>query len=137
MAEKDESTDQDGSDGGSSAGEYAVGALGGLLVMGLVAFLLYQAIVRDSSPEVSVEVTRVEAAGAGYAVHIEVRNDGGTTAEGVMVSGQLTRQGRQVGQASTTVSYVPPDSMRTATLVFSEDPRDGRLTVGVQGYVVA
>ena len=120
-----------------STGEYVVGFLGALLVVALLAFLTFQAIARDSGPEISVVVTGVQDAGDGYTVHLEVRNDGGTTASGVVVSGSVSRDGRQVDQASTTVPYVPPESMRTAALVFSEDPRTGRLTVGPDGYVVA
>lgn len=120
-----------------STGEYVLGFIGALLVVALLGFLTFQAIVRDSGPEISVVVTGVEAVGDGWTVHLEVRNDGGTTASGVVVSGSVSRDGRQVDQASTTVSYVPPESMRTAALVFSEDPRSGSLTVGPDGYAVA
>jgi uncharacterized protein (TIGR02588 family) len=137
VSDNDETTDQAQSEGGSSAGEYVLGGVGAVLVVALIAFLTYQALIRDSGPEISVEVTQVQAVDAGYAVRVQVHNDGGTTASGVVVSGQLTRQGRQVDQASTTVSYVPPDSMRTAALVFSEDPRNGQLTVGPDGYAVS
>jgi uncharacterized protein (TIGR02588 family) len=93
-------------------------------------------LIRDTGPEISVEVTQVQAAPVGYAAPIEVTNEGATTVEGVVISGRLTRDGRQVDQASTTASYVPPDGMRTVSLIFSEDPRTGRLTVEPDGYVV-
>ncbi|MGY1717668.1 hypothetical protein ACI8AG_01280 [Blastococcus sp. SYSU DS0552] len=66
-----------------------------------------------------------------------MRNDGRTTAETVQLGGQLSRDGRQVEQASATIAYVPPESRREAVLVFSNDPRDGELTVGPEGYEVA
>jgi uncharacterized protein (TIGR02588 family) len=122
----------------TSAAEYVVGALGGLLVLLLIAFLAYQAVaVRESGPDLTVEVTAVEEVGAGYQVHLTVTNDGGTTAETVHLGGSLTRDGEQVGGASASVAYVPPESRRDAVLVFSTDPRDGELTVGVEGYRVA
>ena len=126
-----------GTGSGTSTGEYVIGAIGALLVVALLAFLGHQAVVRRTGPELSVEVTRVDAGPTGYAVHVEVTNHGGTTASGVVVSGRLTRGGPPVDSATTTVAYVPPDSTRTAALVFDEDPSPGRLTVGVDGYAVA
>jgi uncharacterized protein (TIGR02588 family) len=135
MPESDDDDRGQESGGGTAGGEYALGAL---LVVLLVAFLGYQAVaVRESGPEPFVEVTEVEQAGAGFAVHVRVGNDGGTTAEAVHLSGELLRDGRQVDQASASISYVPPESRRDAVLVFSEDPRTGQLTVGPVGYKVA
>ncbi|MGY1710305.1 hypothetical protein ACI8AC_12425 [Geodermatophilus sp. SYSU D00758] len=137
MSESVEDAQGQGS-GGTSAAEYAMGGLGGLLVLLLIAFLTYQAVaVRESGPELDVEITAVQQAGSGYEVHLRVRNEGGTTAETVQLGGQLTRDGRQVEQASASIAYVPPESRREAVLVFSADPRDGELTVGPEGYKVA
>ncbi|MCZ2857311.1 hypothetical protein [Blastococcus sp. VKM Ac-2987] len=122
----------------TSAAEYVLGGLGGLLVLLLVAFLGYEAVaVREGGPDLAVEITAVEPAGAGYEVWLRVRNDGGTTAETVQLGGRLTRGGRLVEQASATVAYVPPESVRDAVLVFASDPRDGVLAVGPEGYRVA
>ncbi|MCZ2824477.1 MULTISPECIES: hypothetical protein [unclassified Modestobacter] len=134
MSDPDEDTEST-EHGGTSAAEYAAGGLGGLLVLLLVAFLGYQALaVRDSGPDLAVEVTDVRLVGTGYEVRLEVTNDGGTTAEAVHLGGELARDGRQVEQASASISYVPPDSRREAVLVFTADPRDGDLAVGVEGY---
>ena len=128
---------QDQGSGRASAGEYAMGGLGGPLVLLLIAFLGYQAVaVRESGPELAVDITAVEQAGSGYEVHLRVHDDGGTTAETVQLGGQLGPDGRQVEQASETIAYVPPESRRERVLVFSDDPRDGELTVGHEGYKV-
>ncbi|MGY2067851.1 TIGR02588 family protein [Blastococcus sp. SYSU DS0619] len=119
----------------TTAGEYALGALGGLLVLVLLGFLTYQAIaVRGSEPELSVTVTGVEPRGDGWAVDFRVENHGGRTAEQLEVSGSLSRDGREVEEASTTIAYVPPESRRSGALLFAEDPRDGRLEVRPSGY---
>lgn len=119
---------------GTSPGEYVVGALGALLVLLLVGFLGYQAIVaRETGPELSVAVTGVELAPAGYAVHFELVNSGGETAEAVQLGGALVRRGRPVEQASTTVDYVPPDSVRAGALLFSIDPRTAQLQIRPTG----
>ncbi|MDP5185248.1 hypothetical protein QOZ88_21660 [Blastococcus sp. BMG 814] len=128
--------EQDGAQERTTPGEYALGALGGLLVLLLLGFLTYQAVaVRESDPALSVSIGSVEAAGDGYAVHFEVRNSGGRTAEQVQISGTLTRGGSEVEQASTSVPYLPPNSRHSGALLFSEDPRDGRLQVRPSGYI--
>ncbi|RZU31066.1 hypothetical protein [Blastococcus saxobsidens] len=127
---------QDDSGERTTPGEYVLGALGGLVVLLLLGFLTYQAVaVRESDPALSVSVTSIEAAGDGYAVHFELRNSGGRTAEQVQISGTLTRDGAEVGQASTSIPYLPPNSRHSGALLFSEDPRDGRLQVRPAGFV--
>jgi uncharacterized protein (TIGR02588 family) len=132
-----ENTGTDGGNGsaGSGVAEYVAGALGGLLVLALVAFLAYQALgVRETGPEVSVVVTGVEQDGAGWTVRYEAVNSGGQTAEAVQIGGTLVRDGRQVGEASSSIAYLPPHSSRAGALVFSTDPGRGELRVGVVGY---
>lgn len=137
MSASDEGEHGQQQHGGTTPGEYVVGALGGLVVLALLAFLAYQAlVVRETGPELAVTVTAVEPAPAGYAVHFEIVNDGGRTAEQVQLSGTLTRGGRQVEQSSAVVAYVPAESRRDGVLVFSEDPRDGDLDVHPSGYVL-
>lgn len=121
----------------TSAAEYVAGALGGVLVLLLVAFLAYQAVaVRDTGPDLAVEITAVEEVGTSYQVHLAVTNDGGTTAEAVHLSGSVSRRGERVEEASASIAYVPPESRRDAVLVFSTDPRDGELAVGADGFRV-
>jgi uncharacterized protein (TIGR02588 family) len=119
----------------TTAGEYALGALGGLLVLVLLGFLTYQAVIDEGGdPEIAVAVTAVEPRGEGWAVSFRVENRGGLTAERLEVSGSLTLGGGEVEQSSAMIAYVPPDSWRSGALLFSEDPRDGRLEVRPAGY---
>ncbi|WP_158580001.1 TIGR02588 family protein [Geodermatophilus marinus] len=124
-------------EGGTSPGEYVVGALGLVLVLGLLAFLLWDGLVeREGGPRLAVVVTGVSPAPTGFSVGYEVRNSGGETAEQVEVSGELTREGSVVDEATATVDYVAPGSRRQGALLFGEDPRDGELRVAVDGYVL-
>lgn len=115
--------------------ELIVGMVGGLLIASLLAFFTYQAIVLgDSRPRLVTSVTGVETAGEQYVVHYKVENVGDVTAESVQVVGEVTRDGKSVEKLATSVGYVPLDSSRSGALVFTEDPRRGKLTVGVSGY---
>ena len=136
MSGSDDDNSGQRSGDGTTPGEYVLGGLGGLLLAALLAFLSFQALaVRETGAELTVSVTSVEPAPGGHAVRFRVVNTGGRTAETVQVSGSLSRDGEQIEQSSATVAYVPPDSGREGTLVFSNDPADGRLTVAPSGYV--
>ena len=144
VSEREEHDDRDerGEGGGSrrdpavsSKGERLVAALGVILVVALLCFLAYQALAgAEGGPELGVDVERVERARDQFVVHVRIRNDGGKTARSVSVSGALTDGGRTVEQATTTVSYVPPTSVRAAALVFTRDTREVKLSVRAEGY---
>jgi len=119
----------------TSPGEYVLGAIGGLLVLALLAFFVYQAVVpRDSPPRLDVVVTGIEQAGETWSVTFRLHNDGGETAEQIQISGTLQRDGRQVEEATAVVSFLPPDSTQTGALLFTTDPRSGELQVEPSGY---
>ncbi|TFV59575.1 TIGR02588 family protein [Geodermatophilus sp. DF01-2] len=121
----------------TTSGEYLLGVVGGVLVVAVLAFLLYDALAaRQGGPRLSVEVTAVTPAPEGFSVGYELRNEGGETAEQVEVSAELTRAGSPVEQAGATADYVAPGSRRQGALLFTEDPRSGELQVTVSGYVL-
>lgn len=72
--------------------------IGLLLVLALLTFLGYQAVVvRNDGPELRTSVVRVEETISGqYIVHYKVANDGGMTAASVTVVGELVRNGQQL-----------------------------------------
>jgi uncharacterized protein (TIGR02588 family) len=133
----------DDEDGGHARGrgspplERLLGVLGGVLVVGLLAFLAYEgAVTPDTGPDLRARVERIERVGDNFVAHVRVTNDGGETAEGVTVVGEVRAEGRSVHRATTTLSYVPAESGGEATLVFTFDPRRADLTVRAAGYEV-
>ena len=118
--------------------ELALGGLGGLLVLAALVFLVHQAVaVRERPPLLHAEVVGLRTDQWDTDEHVvsfEVTNDGGLTAEGVRVVGELSRNGRIVEQVSSTIPYVPVESRRAGALVFSEDPRSGTLTIRAVAY---
>ena len=130
-------TSGDGSATDTKPGEYVVGGLGGLLVVALLAFLAYQVVVvRETPPDVTAASRRSSRSPRATRSTSRRVNTGGRTAEEVEVSGSPSRESAQVEESSATISYVPPDSRRDGTLVFSENPGDGELTVAPSGYVL-
>lgn len=119
----------------SSLVEMVVGALGALVVLSALTFLAYEAVsVHDSAVQLSTSVTGVERVDGQYVVHFRVDNTGGTTAESVHVTGELTRGGEPVQTVTSVLAYVPEGSSRRGATVFTENPHDGDLTVWASSF---
>lgn len=114
---------------------WGIGLLGLILVLGSIGFALYEAIAGDSSPpDVKVQVEGVIEAQNGFLVEFRVLNEGGRTAAGLTVEGEL-RDGTDIVETSeTTLEYVPSHSERTGGLFFSQDPREYDLKLRAKGY---
>lgn len=119
----------------ASGWEWVFAALSGLLVLGVVAYLLFEALSRrDSPPLLRVEVGATTAAAGRHVVEFWVHNDGGTTAAALQVEGVLTQDTATVETSAATLDFVPAESRRQAGLIFSRDPRRYRLEIRPLGY---
>jgi uncharacterized protein (TIGR02588 family) len=114
---------------------WGIGLLGLVLVLGSIGFALYEAVAGDSSPpDVTVQVQSIRPAQNGFLVEFRVVNEGGTTAAGLTVEGEL-RNGTAIVEASnTTVEYLPSYSEREGGLFFTFDPRQFDLKLRAKGY---
>lgn len=119
--------------------EFLVGVVSGVLLVSVLGFLGYQAVtVRDGPPALRTRVAPVsDADQPPYVFEVQVRNTGGQTAQAVQITGQLTRDDRQVEQASATVRYIPPHSHRDVSLLFDTDPKTAAVSVKAAGYALA
>ena len=114
--------------------EWAVAALGLLLVLGTVAFLAMDAARgHDQPPDLVVRADTVMALGGGWLVRFTAENRGRETAAAVGVVGEL-RDGAGVESSRATLDYVPGRSTREGGLVFRRDPRRGGLELRVEGW---
>ena len=115
--------------------EWVVAAFGLVLVVGAVAFLLYQEFaVEAEPPDVVLQAGETIKSRQGYLVLVTVRNEGGQTAAGLTISGSLEDDSGVVETSETTLDYLPPHSEREAGLLFSESPEAYRLTLRAEGY---
>lgn len=114
---------------------WAIGVLGLVLVIGSIGFALYEVAAGDSSPpDVAVEVEGIVPADNGFLVEFRAVTEGGTTAAGLTVEGEL-RNGTEIVETSdTTVEYVPSHSQRAGGLFFTLDPRQYELQLRATGY---
>jgi uncharacterized protein (TIGR02588 family) len=115
--------------------EWIVAGVGLVLVAGVIGFLIYEAFSRDRvPPDVKLSVDSVVQTRNGYLVKITVINEGGITAEGVDIEGELRRDTEPVERSRTTIDYLPPRSEKKAGLFFTRDPRQLDLQVRSLGY---
>jgi uncharacterized protein (TIGR02588 family) len=118
-----------------SGWEFVFAVVGALLVCSAAGFLLYEALVGESSPpSVRVQVEGIVRLDQGYLVRFRAHNTGATTAAGVQVEGVLSQEGRPVETAETTLDYLPAKSHRSAGLFFENDPRRFRLNIQPKGF---
>jgi uncharacterized protein (TIGR02588 family) len=70
-------------------------------------------------PDVKLSVASIVRAQNGYLVKITAVNQGGITAEGVIVEGELRSGTEAVERSRTTIDYLPPRSEKRAGLFFT------------------
>ena len=114
---------------------WGIALLGLALVLGSIVFMLYEAAAGDSSPpDVTLRVDSILPTRNGFLVEFRTINEGGSTAEGLTVEGEL-RNGTEVMETSnTTIEYVPSHSERKGGLFFVSDPRQYKLQLRAKGY---
>ena len=105
-----------------------------LTLIAIVAGLLLREhfTTGNGAPELIVMVGRPQASGQEYAIPVDVRNGGDTSAEDVQVT--VTLQSVPPEQTEVTIPYVPYRSVRRAWVMFSRDPGSTRLDARVISY---
>ena len=116
--------------------EWAVAALGAVVLLAVVGFLAWETWRLDHSPpdpRLSVEKV-VEQPGPRYLVIVRAENRGSQPAAALKVSGRQRAGDATVETSDTEFQYLPGASKRRAGLFFTHDPRRGELTLSVESY---
>lgn len=113
--------------------EWAVFGASLALIATVVGLLLHEHFTTGSGPaEITITMGRPVAVGGAYALPLDIRNHGDTTAEDVRVA--VTLNGEASEATDVTLPYVPYRSQRRAWVTFSRDPASGKLAARVLGY---
>ena len=114
---------------------WSIAFLGLALAAGSIIFMIYEAAAGDSSPpNVTILLDSISPAGNGFLVQFKAVNDGGTTAQGLTVEGELRNGTQSVEMSNTTVEHLPSHSEREGGLFFTSDPRQFELRLRPKGY---
>lgn len=134
MAEK-KSKEENTHPGESSLLEWITAAIGLIIVLGALGFLIYRGAMKgDAPPNLKVEVESVTKTGENYLVKFRVANTGEMTAAAVTIEGEL-KNGEKTEEASdTSLTYVPMQSTRRGGLIFTKNPNEFKLEIRAKGY---
>jgi uncharacterized protein (TIGR02588 family) len=115
--------------------EWVIAGVGLVLVAGVLGLLLYNAIWKEPSPpQITIRVITTVPVQNGYLVQFRAVNQGGSTAEGVIIGGELRHGVERVESSQTTIDYLPPNSERGGGLFFNHDPRQFEFQIRAFGY---
>jgi uncharacterized protein (TIGR02588 family) len=112
-----------------------VAALGLLLVLGTVGFLVYRgATTGTRPPSIRIEQRAVTPQQNGFVLEVDVRNDGDRTAAALTLEGELELPGGKKETSDVSLDYVPSNSHRRAGLFFEHDPEKYAVKLRAKGY---
>jgi uncharacterized protein (TIGR02588 family) len=115
--------------------EWVAAAIGAVLLVGVVGFMLRQAIVVDGSAgPITFVVKEVRPVGARYLVEFEARNGGSAAYAELGIEGTLRGPGGRVERAEATLDYLPGGSTREAGMFFEANPAEGELVLAPKGF---
>ena len=114
--------------------EWVAGAIGLVLVLAAVGYMVRTASQPVTPPRVAVAMDSITASGSGYLVHFTARNDGRSTGANVTIEGELSAGAGSTVVSTTTLDFVPGGSSRSGGLYFGSDPRGGALELRAAGY---
>jgi len=116
--------------------EWAVFAVGALLVGAVLAFLIYDgATLGDAPPDVEARTGDVRPSAHGFVVPVTIKNHGDLTAEGVTVEVTVKNADGMEEKGEFQVAFLPRRSVREGYVTFHADPRGGaQVEARVLGY---
>lgn len=92
----------------------------------------------EEPPLITVEamLDEVRETDSGYYVPISITNDGGKTAQDVMVTGKLSTGEGEPETAEITIDFLAGGETERAELIFPIHPNEGEFTVAPTSYLV-
>jgi uncharacterized protein (TIGR02588 family) len=115
--------------------EWLFAAIGLLVVVGAIGFLVYRGATKgDTPPVIKIEVESITPSGENYLVNFRVSNTGDTTAAALMIEGELKNGDKIEETSDISMAYLPAKSVRRGGLFFTKDPHQFELKIRAKGY---
>lgn len=105
-----------------------------VLVLGVIAVLVWDAVHPDRPPALDVSTGTPTAVGRHWHVPIVVRNSGDVAVQEVNVSVSLQHPDTTVRDIDIRIDWLPGRSERAIDAVFAVDPSRGKLTAAVESF---
>jgi uncharacterized protein (TIGR02588 family) len=120
-----------------SVAEWMTLAFSIILILGLVGLVTYVSLSGGNEPPI-VEARPLDAEirheGESYYLPVEVTNRGGHTAEEVLIQAELVNGVGAPETAELTIDFLAGGETAEGTVVFTSDPLNGELTIGVASF---
>ena len=101
----------------------------------IIALVCYTWIAGDTSPPIlSVTTAQIREAKQQYYVPFTVSNFGGETANSVEITAQLFIDPETIETGRQQVDFLSRQEKHSGEFIFSQDPKQGKLTVRVASY---
>src|SRR5690554_3555414 len=105
--------------------EWTVFTIGLLFVVGILSYLAVQIYDHDlTPPDIHVEYIPDPTQHALYRYQLTIINDGGETAENVMIELALVKADSTLEKSEITFQYVPSQSQRIGWIIFNTNPSE-------------
>ncbi len=116
--------------------ELLTAAIGFILVIGTIGFLLYDALTEnDSPPQIAIEKSEIIPLTNGYLVKFQIENKGDNHGADVQIEGKLMEGETEKETSTVSFAYAPSHSKRTGGMFFTENPDKFKLELRALGYV--
>lgn len=117
--------------------EWTVFAIGLVLVVSALSYLIYDGATMGSDPpSLEVRLGAPEQRAHNFIVPVTVTNHGDETAEGVTIEVSMEQAGGQepAVRGELTIAFLPRRATREGFVTFDHDPRAAQLKARVLGY---
>lgn len=115
--------------------EWLAAAIGLILVVGAVGFMIYQAVAQEKTPpNINISVDSIVPTEGGFRVGFRVNNRGTQTASALNIEGELKKGEESIETSGVTLDYAPSNSERKGGLFFTKNPKDFDLQIRATGY---
>lgn len=119
---------------GSDPLENLVSLVSGLLLLGAMAFLVWEGLSTTEPPRFEAEMGVMWSADGSYYLPLEVRNTGGESVQNLGLSVMLKEGDKTISQAETAIAWLPAHSHRRAGVIFDKDPKKYQILTAFKGY---
>jgi uncharacterized protein (TIGR02588 family) len=106
-----------------------------LILLALIGAILTEARQSHDPARPVASVEKTKRVGDRYEVSVTVENRGDLAASAVQVLASLEVDG-ETTEGDQTIDFLAGDDEEDLVFYFSEDPRDGKLSVDVTGFTV-
>lgn len=115
--------------------EWVTGVLSSLVVIGILAWVGYEALTQDAKPpDLVIQVGQDDVMEAGHRVEFQVLNRSDRTAAAVTVRGEVIDAGTVLESAEVILDYVPADSKAGGAFIFITDTTNREIRIQPRGY---